>query len=61
MKAPYTLLTDARLAFIAKNHTVHVKEFVAMALELLEYRMSYGELGCKQLDAESESFTKMKG
>lgn len=51
MKAPYKLLTDKRLAFIVRSHKVHVKEFVALALEVLEYRKCYGPLGCVSLDA----------
>lgn len=60
MKAPYKLLQDKDLIGIIHNHTAWPSGTVAMAMELLEYRMHYGPLGCESLDAESVPFTNMK-
>jgi hypothetical protein len=53
------LLTDAELVKIVKRPAEHSNETVVMAMELLEYRMHYGELGCQWLDTDSGAFTKM--
>lgn len=54
------LLTDVELVQIVKRPAEHSNTTVVMAMELLEYRMHYGPLGCEFLDTQSGAFTQMK-
>lgn len=56
------LPTDAELLQMIKDAT-ELGELTraVMAAEILEYRMSYGPLGCESLDIQSEAFTKRVG
>lgn len=58
MKAPYTLATDQQLMEIVQNHKTQLPIVVAMAMEILEYRLHYGRLGCVSLDAGLSLVTK---
>jgi hypothetical protein len=53
------LLTDDELVSIVKHPAEYSNDKVVMAMELLEYRMSYGPLGCESLDTGSGAFTQL--
>ena len=50
---------DTELIRIVKHPAEYPNRTVVMAMELLEYRMHYGPLGCEFLDTEGGAFAKM--